>query len=779
MSKHSDEEINLLQSQLNRLVDQQVRLQKEISNLQLAINRLSATDMEKSSSIPAEKPAVVPSIEEAQSILPSERVVLPKFQQRPILPKPKKPQPTFLDSIDWERFLGENLVSKIGILILIIGVAIGAKYAIDNQVVSPLVRIICGYLAGIALVATSFRLKEKYQEYSAVLLSGGLTILYFITYLAYSLYSLLPQPLAFALMVVFTAFTVLASLRYNQMLIALLGMVGAYAVPFLLSKGNGQVHILFIYMLIINIGILVLAFYRQWKVLLYAAFGLTWLIFLTWFIDHNFVWEPEQTSIAAGFATAFFLLFYAALLAYPLMHKEIIEADLAILIPVNGLIYFGVGLYLLDIYSGGSNWLGAFALLNGLLHLLVAVIVKKRRASDKTLTYLVIGMVFLFVSLAVPLQLDGYPVTLIWIGEAVLLLWVARKQGIRLYERSAYILVIVAFLSLLEDWYQGISSATPAFINLRFLTGMLFSIALGILYYLFSTRNKHLQILRGFASYQAATYVLPSILLITLYFTPWLELDHFWSGYYQEGMDDNWLKYRFDPSDELSNLSTTVYSLWFFIVFVLISLKFLKNGQAQKLASLGLLLSIGYFMLMGLYTLAELRELTIQSEYNTLISRIDVQLYRIFALISLGISLAVAWHAVVRKQVLSIARRHTETGLAVIIVWLLSSELIDVLSWNGSVNTYRFGLTVLWGICALVLVALGMFYRKKHLRILAFALFGVSLVKVFFYDLAQMETLGRTVVLVALGVLLLLVSFLYNKNKHLFADEIPPQKLED
>ena len=98
---------------------------------------------------------------------------------------------------DWEKFIGENLISKIGILIIIIGVAIGGKYAIDNQLISPAARIIIGTLIGLGLEVFSIKLKNNYKNFSAVLSSGSLAILYFMIYFAYDFYALIPMPLAF------------------------------------------------------------------------------------------------------------------------------------------------------------------------------------------------------------------------------------------------------------------------------------------------------------------------------------------------------------------------------------------------------------------------------------------------------------------------------------------------------------------------------------------------------------------------------------------------------
>ena len=70
-----------------------------------------------------------------------------------------------------------------------------------------------------------------------------------------------------------------------------------------------------------------------------------------------------------------------------------------------------------------------------------------------------------------------------------------------------------------------------------------------------------------------------------------------------------------------------------------------------------------------------------------------------------------------------------------------------------------------------MLIVLGIWKKKKHLRVGAIALFGITLVKLFFYDIAYLDTIAKTIVFVALGVLLLIISFLYNKYKHVISEE--------
>ena len=168
---------------------------------------------------------------------------------------PAKRQPSTTSSGSknaMEDFIGTNLLNKVGIAVLVLGIGFGTKYSIDHELINPLTRIILGYLSGGALLAIAMRLRSSHTPFSAVLLSGGMAVLYFITYAAYSFYGLIPQVPTFILMVVFTFFTVFASLRYDLEVIAIIGLAGAYAVPILLSEGSGRVVILFSYITVIN-----------------------------------------------------------------------------------------------------------------------------------------------------------------------------------------------------------------------------------------------------------------------------------------------------------------------------------------------------------------------------------------------------------------------------------------------------------------------------------------------------------------------------------------------
>ncbi len=105
------------------------------------------------------------------------------------------------------------------------------------------------------------------------------------------------------------------------------------------------------------------------------------------------------------------------------------------------------------------------------------------------------------------------------------------------------------------------------------------------------------------------------------------------------------------------------------------------------------------------------------------------------------------------------------------ILWIVSSELINWMAISEFDQSYKLGLSILWGVYALLLIILGIWKNKKYLRISAIVLFGVTLVKLFFYDIASLNGISKTIVFVSLGLLLLIISFLYNKYKHKITDE--------
>jgi uncharacterized membrane protein len=787
-----NDQINQLLERLNALSKKQTDFLNEINDLRLQINRLrlsSVNPIDALKDTADQKQAVT-----TEPSAPAEKIIGEHHQvSRQYRPEERTRQPVrplhrgVPAKTNFEKFIGENLTAKIGIAITVIGVAIGAKYAIDNQLISPLTRIILGYLAGVGLLGFAIQLKKKYENFSAVLLSGSMAILYFITYAAYSFYSLIPQAVAFGLMVVFTIFTVVAAITYNRQIIAKFGLVGAYAVPFLLSDGSGKVSVLFTYMAIINAGIVFIAFKRYWKPLYYSSFVLTWMIYAVWYVLN---YEPAYFGLALTFLTVFFLTFYLTFLAYKLLQKEKFAIGDIFLLLTNSFVFFGFGYHVLSDHETGGHLLGLFALGNAVIHFVVGVMIHRRELADRNLVYFISGLVLVFVTIAIPVQLDGNWVTLLWAGEAALLFWIGRTKNVEVYERLSFPLMILAFVSLVQDWTVGYNNYIPSnpetrvapLLNICFLTSILFITAFAWINRVNAkTKYEHAPERKGFQKWvhTMMSFLIPAILLSTVYYAFRLEIANYWDQLEADSaltISDASGSVRYFRDEDLGRFKSIWiinYSLLFAALLAIVNLRKIRS-QRLVLLSLGLIfVTVAVFLTEGLYVLGELRESYLE---NTL-----AQYYKRSAF-SLGIryiSFAFAAFAILsgskvikRDFVKKYSGIVFELLLHTAVLWVVSSELVHWMDISGSTQTYKLGLSILWGVYALFLIALGIRSRKKHLRIGAIVLFGITLIKLFFYDIPHLNTISKTIVLVSLGVLLLIISFLYNKYKHVISDEI-------
>lgn len=789
--------IRILLKKLDVLEKKQNQFQAEISALREEIELLSTdgTLPETEATMPSS--SSVSAMEEIQEELkktasaavtpPTEKERIPhtdtpkrstaktSFSSPSIPPKQKKTTPAKpKKKSDFEKFIGENLINKIGIIITVLGVSFGIKYAIDHDIISPMMRIVLAYAFGGGLVALAMYLKKNYISFSAVLLSGAMAIFYFTTYIAYDFYALIPQTATFVLMVMFTAFTVFAALNYNQQVIAHLGLLGAYAIPFLLSDGSGRVAILFSYMVVLNLGILTVSIFKYWKSLYYAAMGLTWLIFLSWWGDrYSF---DQHFALAMGFALAFYLIFYVTLLCYKIIKKEKYNHLDILLVVLNSFIYYGVGFALIQDLENGPKLLGIFTLANAMLQFVVAIFLFYQKLADRSLFYLIAGMVLVFVTIAVPVQLDGNWVTFLWAAQAALLFWLGRSQRISIYEMFSYPLMLLAFGSLLHDWgtYKWGADVTPIF-NITFFTSLTVAASFVLINWI-NIKHKLSENTSGMLRSSLLSVIAPIILLIVSYFAFYFEIANYFEQLYtSSGIDISegeysYKRYNSDITD-LRVIWIFIYSMLYVSILSGINLLLVK-GKRFALANLvfSTLVLIG-FLTSGLYVLGELRSsyLTPNEMFATSFSQVSI---RYLAIVFVAVVLLLV-RLLVRKQLLPAAgKSFYDLLIHVPVIWLLSNEVINWMQLHQAEHSYKLEISILWGVYALFLIVLGIAQKKKYLRIGAIILFGITLAKLFLYDIAKMEAIGKTIVFVALGILLLIISFLYNKYKDKMNDDL-------
>jgi len=406
-------------------------------------------------------------------------VVNPALQQSqmrsPVQPMPPMPPKT---QESGEEF-GGRLLGKIGIVAVLIGISFFLKYAFDNNLIGEIGRVIIGLVVGIGLLGLGQYLREKYTHYSDILMAGGIGVLYLTTYAAYGFYELISQPVAFAFLSLITLLSVIISIVDDTVAFSVLGILAGFLTPFLLWSSPDPVG-LFTYILILDIGVLGVSLYKHWIQLNYLAFLGTIVVYGNWLGEY---YRAFMLPIALGYATAFFVVFLIVTIAHHIRRLEKSGPGDILLATLNGVLYFAVAYILLD--AKYSDILGFFALALAVVYLVIAFLAWSANPEDKALNFYLPGLATLFLTLAVPLQVSGYWITLAWLVEGLLLAIVASAAKLKSLHIFAIIIYIIGILKLMVDILAA-SSRAIAFFNNVFMVSLVAVAVAYILAYLYS-----------------------------------------------------------------------------------------------------------------------------------------------------------------------------------------------------------------------------------------------------------------------------------------------------
>src|SRR5438067_1174839 len=259
--------------------------------------------------IPITTPA--PVVAEKESVPPPipERFVKPTVSQVAV---PRKPP------INWEQFMGAKLFAWIGGLALFLGVAFFVKYSFEHNLIPPELRVAIGFTIGVSLLIGGLLVKRKENAVTAqTLCATGILVLYAVTfacrsYYHFAFFGLIPT---FLLMTLITAVAFLLAVRLNAIVVAVLGSAGGFLTPILLSTNQDHPLGLFVYVALLDIGLLAIAQRQRWNALaILGALGTALMQFAwitTFFIPEKYFVGNKILVVMAVFA-GFQGLFLAA-----------------------------------------------------------------------------------------------------------------------------------------------------------------------------------------------------------------------------------------------------------------------------------------------------------------------------------------------------------------------------------------------------------------------------------------------------------------------------------
>jgi uncharacterized membrane protein len=278
-----------------------IRLQDDVRALRLRIDRLERERSEaRVTPPPPPPPPPRPAVQ--PSALPLPPVAAPPVFAARAVPVPDTEPETL------ESQIGGKLLLYAGMLVLVIGLAFFLKYAFEHEWMSPPVRVALGVVIGLALVAGGYRLATAYRAYGLFLAGGGVAVLYLSVYAALNFYELIPQAPAFVLLVAITVGGALLADRTGSQSLALMAACGGFLVPFLVGRGEDAQITLFTYDALLVAATMFLAHRQDWPWLNVASLVFTGLTVVAWADSY---YTPDKYLRTEFFLTVYCAMFVA------------------------------------------------------------------------------------------------------------------------------------------------------------------------------------------------------------------------------------------------------------------------------------------------------------------------------------------------------------------------------------------------------------------------------------------------------------------------------------
>lgn len=669
---------------------------------------------------------------------------------------------------DLETLVGGTWANWAGILAVVVGVGFFLKFAFENDWVGPSGRVLLGGAAGLAIIFAGERLRLRgLRQYAFILTGGGILILYLSVYAAYAFYQLLAQLPAFLLMVGVTATAVLLSARYDALPIAVLALVGGFLTPVLLSTGRDNEIGLFSYVALLDAGVLALAYLKRWPSLNFMSFGATLMMFMGWMVIH---YAPEKFWPTLFFLSLFFLLYSALTVVYNLLRRRPAGWPDLLLVIANATFYFGLGFTLLD-GSGRDAWLASFALALSAFYLALCYESRRVNRGDRLLAYGFLGASVTFLTTAVAIQLEQHWITIAWAAEAAVLVWVGLRADERAARRAASAVFAVAVAHwLLNDVPAGAFREGVAFtplLNARAASCAALVLALGVALRLYRREGARVaEDERSFVATSAPLVAnLLALTLLTLDANDYFNARHAALAAVGAAVTDDFMRLEATRQFAFS-------VLWTLYGAALVTFGVVR--RAAVLRGLGLLLlamvaaKVVFVDALAFYDVAW---------------RVPVfnQKFAAFALVVVALASAALAYArsgdgirdserrIASAALVAAANVLALVGLSVEAYGYFESRLREAQNNDGGARDLRLAqqlsLSVIWTIYGGAMLVYGRLRQNQLLRWMALALLGLTTFKVFLVDLASLDRIYKVVSFLLLGLILLAVSYLYQKSR--------------
>ncbi len=655
-----------------------------------------------------------------------------------------------------EQQIGTRLVPIAGIITVIVGVGLFLKYAYDSDIIGPLGRVIIASVSGlVALCTGEITRRRGYDIVAKAVTALGFAILYAAVFSAYRLYGLIDSVPALLLAILITLAAMLYAVSLNEILIAVLSLVGGFLTPVIVSTGENMPVPLFTYVLVLGTGAMLCAYYRKWRAVNLIAFAGTFILYSGWFekffrpamrITED---APEQMAIAIGWLSVFFVIYLILPLFNGLVKKNRAQKEDVLLVLANAAITF----YYLwaTLFANYRTELAFCAIGLCAAHLVMMGIVTKRCRPDMQLQLVLLVMGISFFTIAVPLYLKMYALAMAWAIEAVVLVLIGLRY------RSIWTQICAAAVFSLSLWQliDKLPMHTEAFsliLNPVFGTWVFVSAAIAACHILY---RRSLETEANFRSLISQTLHSAS----TLVLTSAVMMEWFWHCDYNIAQK---------AAGQTCFIGGMIAIFTIFTLLLVIR-PICPAGRLCKVTAAVLGLA-GSCFTMFWFT-------EIYHDSFTIFANAELAV----AILFVAGLFASAWFLKqsVQEDEESIIFSHIFALAAIVVLWVLLSEQIylywscknkfaeKIANWRLLSNMY---ISVMWAIYGATLMMIGFWRKIAVLRYISLGLFGLLLAKVFILDMSTVGSVFRIAAFLATGLTLVGVSYLYQylKNKGFF-----------
>lgn len=672
---------------------------------------------------------------------------------------PKIPTDLPITKRDLERYIGENLVSKLAVLVIFITLVLAYRYAIAMGYVPKPVRIGIGVTFGLGLIGTAYYLLSKKNTMSSTLVLLGAAVLYYTTYLAYYDYGYLNQALAFVANLTITLTITIAALLYNRMGLAIISVIGGYATPFVANQGGGNYIFFFSYVFLINLAMVIIAYKKDWRAINLFSYLATLVFLFGWTIAQYGKIEPSEYVWIFVFSSLFYFVYFVNDIVYNIKpHITFLTIDAYIMMSYT--FFYALGVWFIAEGLSLTADYKYFLAVMGVFNLFYTLMIYRRDNVDDELEEIVLGKAALFITLGGWLIFREYHINTFWGILSVVFLIFGLKLDNKLLKSASVVMIILGVVTMLTDWlsvYYIDEKADFFVLNPAFAAGIVTSLTIAATLFIFYFYKKNTDIL--FLPKETYTQTLGSLLIFTSFF----------SGLFELMFHTRTLAWGTDFRVLLIGAYNMVYILALRFV-----VKYFKISRLQRFTDTMMALAVVSYLIYGHFSVISLRDDFLLLErhffsfgfhyFNVALSILLV--YLLIRDIVASEGYASGKYSVVMWIMCIMVVTHATFELEHTIV-LLRSGVFES-SIESSLDQIRLtGYSILWTLIAFAFMYIGMKNKIKEIRLISLVLLAFTLLKFFLFDFWKLNPIWKICATLIIGFLLLIVSNMYKQLKTL------------